>query len=93
MPSGFNLKVYVYEASLKANSVLKKYYSKIFLEGCKYPEDLCFFHEKKLLLGTVSHEKICYLYPIDKAMESRFQQLGLWKEKKYLQEEHITLVL
>ncbi|SHM88004.1 hypothetical protein SAMN02746066_03720 [Anaerosporobacter mobilis DSM 15930] len=55
------------------------------------PEDLCFFTGNKLLLGTVSHEDICYVYPPTKEIASQFIKLGNWEEKNYLPDEHIHI--
>lgn len=42
-------------------------------------EDLCFFKDHSLLLGTVTHEAICHVYPPDKAVEQAILLTGKWK--------------
>lgn len=54
------------------------------------PEDLCFFTGNKLL-GTVSHEDICYVYPPTKEIASQFIKLGNWEEKNYLPDDYIHI--
>lgn len=44
------------------------------------PEDLCFFRGDKLLLGTVSHASICFVYPPNEEIANQFKTLGDWEE-------------
>ena len=55
-------------------------------------EDLCFFRNGTLLLGTVSHERICIAYPEDGELAQRFQDaICGWGEADDLEQEHIML--
>ena len=50
---------------------MKKYYPGIFcsdwmgesISWDQNAEDVCFFKNEKLILGTVSHERICLVFP------------------------------
>ena len=55
------------------------------------PEDLCFFINDRLLLGTVSHEYLCYAYPPTDEIEKKFMKLGNWVKVDYCESEHIQL--
>jgi hypothetical protein len=55
------------------------------------PEDLCFFMQNELLLGTISHEGICYAYPPSEQISDSLKKLGDWQEVDYIKEEHITI--
>ena len=55
-------------------------------------EDLCFFRNGTLLLGTVSHERICMAYPEDNELAQRFRDaICGWGEADDLEQEHIML--
>lgn len=41
-------------------------------------EDLCFFHKKKMFLGTISHESICVVNLFDKAFAQEVLPLTRW---------------
>ena len=44
-------------------------------------EDLCLFSEGRLLLGTVSHEGVCHIYPPDADFEAKLSELyPHWKK-------------
>ena len=40
--------------------------------------DLCFFRNSRLLLGTVSHEEMAYIYPPDEEFLVDLLNAGLW---------------
>ena len=55
-------------------------------------EDLCFLRNGTLLLGTVSHGRICMAYPEDGELTQRFQDaICGWGEADDLEQEHIML--
>lgn len=95
------LEVSIYHADKGAETIIKKYFDNIFQrEPSKdgkwghiknLPEDLCFFYEKELFLGTVSHEKICFAYPPTEEIANQFKTLGDWEEVDYMPEEHIRI--
>lgn len=78
---------FLYPASSDTMGILKKHYTGLFLDNVydkssEYKqslEDLCFFRENKLIMGTVSHEKMCSVYPTDEDFSSRLLQcFGHW---------------
>nr|WP_294492423.1 hypothetical protein [uncultured Anaerosporobacter sp.] len=95
------LEIYVFSTDNNMKQIIKGYFDNLFqqernLDGTwgnikNLPEDLCFFTGNKLLLGTVSHEDICYVYPPTKEIASQFIKLGNWEEKNYLPDEHIHI--
>lgn len=101
VPQENTLEVYLYKANEQAKAIIQNYFDNIFLryrnsngtlEDVKdTPEDLCFFLDNKLLIGTVSHEDICYVYPPTKQVSEEFKKIGKWQEIEYLQEEHISI--
>jgi len=80
------LEIYIYKANNEAKSVIKKYYDNLFLEDAinknlrNMPEDLCFYYKNKVVIGTVSHEYICWLFSPNEQIKKRFQKICSWKE-------------
>lgn len=94
--------VYIYKADKEAKNIIEKNFDNLFLEERvngklisikDLPEDLCFFIDNKLFLGTVSHEGICTVYPPTDEICEAILQLGEWEIVKYLDEEQIILDL
>lgn len=95
------LEICLFVAENYTKYIIKKYFDNLFqcergLDGTlgnikNLPEDLCFFSNNKLLLGTVSHESICYAYPYSEEINSEFKKLGSWEEMDYSSEEHIII--
>ncbi len=93
--------ILLFNAEDGAKSIIKKYFDNLFLheriaDGTlgnvkNLPEDMCFFVGDQLLLGTVSHEHMCYVYPPSEHVYSEFKKIGKWNEEDYLKEEHIIL--
>lgn len=67
------LEIFLYPSSQTTGEILKKYYTALRPVDAaanaeqreQSLEDLCFFGEDKLILGTVWHEGICKVYPPD----------------------------
>ncbi|HEY8361987.1 MAG TPA: hypothetical protein VIK77_03770 [Tissierellaceae bacterium] len=93
--------VYIFRIDDLAKQVIKDEFDNIFLlkeiNGKKnftdLPEDLCFFLNKKLFLGTVTHGFICTAYPFSEKIYKDLLELGKWKTVKYSDEEQIMLDL
>jgi len=78
------LKVYVYKSDNYALKVLKRHTKNLFLKdvidsGFKL-HDICFFRDKTLFLGTISHESLCNFFPFDSKVKSEILSLGEWLE-------------
>lgn len=91
------LEVTVYKAMPEAKAVLLQFFDDLFFEQNRPKltprahEDLCFFQNGRLILGTVSHEYICHAYPQDEEFDVRLRALGPWNEEAYRGEEHLWL--
>lgn len=93
--------VYLFKTDMNAKLIIQKYFNNIFLKELnsdgtlgKYkpvPEDLCFFYQNKLLLGTVSHENICYAYPYSEQLMVEFEKLGHWARIPFSDKEQVTI--
>ncbi len=66
------LEINIYKAMGSTQNILQKYFFDIFLREQKNGrmvnstqtlENLCIFTETSLLLGTVTHEYMCHVYP------------------------------
>ncbi len=79
----------MYRATEETKNILKKYFCEIFLghasdetERKEYTlEDLCFFKEDKLFVGSISHEHMLYVYPPSDAFEREMTELGVWEDE------------
>ncbi len=94
------LDVSIYKASTMAKDVILKHCDDIFLNkrengtlvsSTQSLEDLCFFSQSSLLMGTVSHAGICHVYPYNKEMEEKTFPLGLWKHGDDIVSEQINI--
>lgn len=95
------LEIQLFSTDNNMREIIKNYFDNLFQREWNanevtgniknLPEDLCFFTDSKLLLGTVSHEEICYVYPPTKEIANQFIKLGNWEEKSYIPEEHIHI--
>lgn len=82
------IRVHLYRADPAAKEIILKYCSDIFLrkrhnevleDSRQTLEDLCFFSDGKLFVGTVSHEYMLCVSPPDKNFENLIKKLGDWK--------------
>ena len=64
VPMETAIKVHLFRATSDAKNIILSSYSKLFFDGAAWeePENICFFRNCRLVLGSVSHEKMCYLY-------------------------------
>lgn len=83
------VKVYLYKAESGAKNILLKYFSDIFLrtfrngvlqDSLQTIEDLCFFSQESIFVGTVSHEYLLGVFPPNEEFEIFVKQLGDWKD-------------
>lgn len=86
------IRVYLYRADRAAKEIILKHCSDIFLRNRHHEvfedslqtlEDLCFFSDGTLFVGTVSHEYMLNVFPPDKDFENVIKKLGNWN---YIQE-------
>lgn len=90
----------IYKANIDSKKILLNYIADIFLhdkindkleEGTHTLEDLCIFTDDSLLLGTVTHERICHVYPPNEHIESLILETGQWMEREDVAKEQINI--
>lgn len=81
------ISVYLYRANMKVRDIILRYCSDVFLRTGKDGafqdsnqtlEDLCFFSGKRLFVGTVSHEFLLSVDPLNKEFEEFMGRVGNW---------------
>ena len=78
------LNIQIYEANKKTKKIILNFYKNLFAHNkdgniVNVPEDLCFFKNEKLVLGTVSHDRIASVFEtVDISMEY-IKTLGEWE--------------
>ena len=92
------LNIFIYKNNELAKEIITKYFNNIYLrnnDGDLYDfhEDISFFAEKKLLLGTISHTPICNLYPSTEEQLRDFKNIVAWREIGFLEKEQIAIDL
>lgn len=94
-----DMEIFVYRCCDETKAILHALCPEIFIRPAEdrfhrlqYPEfeDLCFYRNGRLLLGTVSHEYMCSIYPPvssegtpDPAFMEELQKVGYWKKCVY----------
>jgi len=78
VPVDQEIEIYLFRATLESQKIFLTAYNCIFNDGVlwRVPEDVCFFKNGKLILGSVSHENICYVY--DDGLKKKLQGCGEW---------------
>ncbi|MHC1722049.1 MAG: hypothetical protein AB9836_02455 [Aminipila sp.] len=84
------LNIFVFKSNKNTQQIILKYFHDIFLDGL-HSGDICFFYNNEIVLGTVSHERICNLYPTTQKMLEEFLEWGNWQEIEFLGEEFVKL--
>ncbi len=94
------MEINIYKANPSTQIILQKYFYDIFLRdqknGCLVDstqtlEDLCIFTETSLLLGTVSHEYMCHVYPPNETVAQEIVLTGRWKYSADIPSEQINI--
>ena len=85
----WELKVMIYRTDPAAKDILLRYYDDVFLRKRSQDgsftdldltlEDLCFFKDSKLFLGTISHESMLFIDAIDPELETFVKNHGNWE--------------
>lgn len=93
VPDGYEIEVYLFTATVESKQIILEKYNSIFYQDNVWdkPEDLCFFKNGKLIAGSVSHEKICFLYPQADELKALTKICGAWEEVPDEAEEQIQL--
>lgn len=93
VPKSCKKRVYIFKVCEESVTALKEFYKGLFVdEDTRWTtlEDLCFFLNKKLVLGTVTHEYICYFYPPTEELNEQFKELCDWQEAEDNLNERIS---
>jgi len=80
------IEVQAYPSNSTTLDILKSNCNNIYLYGKEtipLGEDLCFFKNGELFMGTVSHERMCGIYPLTKNMSKKLQRYGKWNKVDY----------
>lgn len=90
------LNVYLYHANEASSRVLRRWYPDLFLRGYRgkqkrMPKNLCFFDEKRLFMGSISHLLICWVYPPEEGREGELKRFGGWIEKRDIHDARVEL--
>ncbi len=84
-----HFEIFLYNCNEKCKNILKQHTADLFFQTRgsinDLPEDICFFINNKLLLGTVSHEYICNLYTQDMQTFEEFKPLAKWYKAEEFQ--------
>ena len=93
VPEGYDKEVYLFAATAESKRIILVQYDSLFYQDKAWdkPEDLCFFQNGRLMVGSVSHERICFLYPQTNEWMALTELCGTWKEAPNETEEQIQL--
>lgn len=58
------MRVYIFRSCKESQSILMDNYHKLFSHNYGELQDLCFFKDKVMFLGTLSHECLCVFYSL-----------------------------
>lgn len=91
--------VYLHKVTEESKKIICDTFDNIFLKkrengellSLYLLEDLCFFIDKKMFLGTVSHEGYCTVYTEKEEMYNKIKILGDFEEVDFLDDEQIIL--
>lgn len=84
------LNVMVFQSNMELLDIFLKYFDKLFHFEYNAIEDICFFSDKKLIFGSVSHEEIACLFLNSKNDIEIFSDFANWEEKNII-DEYISL--
>lgn len=82
VPKGYEKRVHIFRSCDESKKILMDSYESLFLNGnskLEIAEDVCFFSKRKLFMGTVTHENICYVYPPNDESQLSFQRILTWE--------------
>ncbi len=91
VPEGYDIEIYLFTATAESKRIILEQYDSLFYQDKAWdkPEDLCFFQNGRLTVGSVSHERICFLYPQTKEWMALTELCGTWEEVPDEAEEQI----
>ena len=93
VPPGYEKEVYLFRATEESKQILLSEYKSIFYEENVWtkPEDLCFFKDSRLILGSLAHERICYAYDYEEQFIQKITFQDAWENCRDVFEEQIRI--
>ena len=93
VPAGHEKEVYLFSITDASKKIILQEYNSIFYDDTVWmkPEDICFFKNGKLISGSLSHERICYVYDYEDMFSERVTLQSAWKIIPHNQNEQINL--
>lgn len=100
VPKGYEIKINLYNSNQFSQEIILKNYDNLFLKSSysnnpvpinMLPEDICFFKDNLLFLGTISHESICHLYLDNQIRLEDFENICEWEMVDLLDTERICI--
>ena len=93
VPPGHEKEVYLFRATEASKKILLSMYRSIFYDDSVWmtPEDLCFFKNRKLVSGSLTHERICFVYDYESLFTKRITLKNAWDVIPLNQNEQIDL--
>ncbi len=93
VPPGYEKEVYLFRATEASKKILLSEYRSIFYDDSVWmtPEDLCFFKNGKLISGSLSHARICYVYEYEDMFSEKITLENTWEVIPHNQNEQINL--
>lgn len=94
------IEINIYKSTNTAQEILLKYFFDLFLQeqingqmtsSTQTLEDLCFFTHNSLLLGTVTHEYMCHVYPPSETVKQKIISTGKWQYSEDIPSEQINI--
>mgnify|MGYP000900144802 CR=1 FL=1 len=81
VPVGYEKEVYLFNMTEESKQILLSEYRSVFYESSVWskPEDLCFFKKNKLFSGSLTHEKICYVYDYETIFSEKVTLPNAWE--------------
>lgn len=89
--------VYFYNLTPESKKILLTYYDSLFHKksephGWKKPEDICFYKENSILLGSVSHERECFLYAEQIKLPGKWEKCKMREhDRRFVEHMHNIL--
>jgi len=90
------MEIQLFRACPETKKILRDHFNRYFyveneLQKSELPEDVSFFRQNKLFMGTVMHEGMCYVYPPTEESAAEFMQICKWDTVKAKPAEQIIL--
>lgn len=85
------LTIAIYFANEETRHILSTYYNNIYCEPRFNVEDICFFNDKNLIFGSVSHADCAHLFLSSSEDIYIYEQIAAWKKEYFPDADGISL--